>query len=167
MQFSHYLSLMLCVTLVLLAGCASQYDYKRLPTAEQELYRAYSQVMTNKQSHTYLGLSSAAERAVYAKEIGVAQQLEALPSEEREAVLYGHVFKGMSQQALLLVWGKPCRQEGPASAQRWYYHGPAFSLSEVGWHCTPGDTLTEVQLKHGKVQWWAERVPDKPRSRRR
>ena len=88
MQFLHYLPLMLCVTLVWLAGCASQYDYKRLPTAEQELYRAYSQVMTNKQSRTYLGLSSA-ERAVYAKEIGVAQQLEALLSEEREAVLYG------------------------------------------------------------------------------
>jgi hypothetical protein len=166
MRFSHYLPLMLCVTLVLLAGCASQYDYKRLPTAEQELYRAYSQVMTNKQSRTYLGLSST-ERAVYAKEIGVAQQLEALPPEEREAVLYGHVFKGMSQQALLLVWGKPCRQEGPASGQRWYYDGPAFSLSEVGWHCTRGDTLTEVLLKHGKVQGWAERVPDKPGRRRR
>ena len=166
MQFSHYLPLMLCVTLVLLAGCTSQYDYKRLPTAEQELYRAYSQVMTNKQSYTYLGLSSAAEHAVYAKEIGVAQQLEALPSEEREAVLYGHVFKGMSQQALLLVWGKPCRQEGPASDQRWYYDGPAFSLSEVGWHCTAGDTLTTVQLTHGKVQWWKERVTD-VKSRRR
>ncbi len=110
--------LSLCCTLAWLAGCAGHFDYKRLPTAEQELYRAYSQVMTNKQSRTYLGLSSAAERAAYASEIGVAQQLEAL-------------------------------------------------APEVGWHCTPGDTLTEVQLKHGKVQWWVENVREKPWSRRR
>jgi hypothetical protein len=167
MRFSHNPAWLLSVALGLLVGCASQHDYKRLPTAEQELYRAYSQIMTAKQSRTYLDRSTATERAAYAKEIGVAQQLEALPPKEREAVLYGQVFRGMSEQALRLVWGKPCRQEGPASNQRWFYHGPAFSLAEVGWHCSAGDTITEVELEHGKVQGWAERIPSIPRRGRR
>ena len=163
MRLWHYIGNgLLSVTLILFAGCASQHSYQHLPTAEQELYRAYSQVMTHKQSQTYLSLSTAAEREAYAKEIGVAQKLEGLSSEERQAVLYGDVFKGMSGDALRFVWGNPCRQEGPDEYRKWYYYGPVFSLPHAGWNCSGNvDTITEVKLVNGSVEWWKERIPER------
>ncbi len=160
MRLLHNIGGLFSVTLIILAGCASQHSYQHLPTAEQELYRAYSQVMTRRQSQTYLSLSTAAEREAFAREIDVAQKLDALSPEERQAVLYGDVFKGMSGQALRFVWGDPCRKEGPPAHQKWYYHGPAFSLPRAGWNCSGDvDTITEVKLVHGRVEWWAERIP--------
>jgi hypothetical protein len=143
-------------------GCVNPKAYQhQLPPDEHGRYRAYSRVMTPKQSRTYLNLPTAAERAAYAQALGVAELLETLPPNEREAVLQGLVFRGMSEQALRLLWGMPCWQDGPPGDEHWYYYGPSLSLTEVGRHCTPGDTMTEVSLEHGTVHWWKERVPSK------
>ena len=166
MRVRHRIGELLSVTLIIFAGCTGQHSYQHLPTTEQELYRAYSQVMTPAQSKTYLSLSTVAEREAFARDIGVAQKLDALSPEERQAVLYGDVFKGMSGQALRFVWGDPCREEGPPAHRKWYYHGPVFSLPQAGWNCSGDvDTITEVQLVNGKVEWWAERIPQRRRGR--
>ena len=168
MKLAPCLRWIIIMTLGLLTACAS-YDYQHLPTVEQELYRAYSQVMSNGQRRQFLALSTTAEREAFAKEIGVAQRFEALSPEEQEAALYAQVFKGMSGEALRFVWGDPCRADGPAAHQSWIYYSPIFSLPAPGWNCTPsGDRYTEVQLADGKVEWWVERVPrEKNRLRRR
>lgn len=168
MRLRYRIGGLLSVTWLILAGCASQHSYQHLPTAEQELYRAYSQVMTLKQSQTYLSLSTAAQRQAYAREVGVSQKLDALSPEERQAVLHGDVFKGMSGDALRFVWGDPCRKEGPPAYQTWYYHGPVFSLPGAGWNCSGGaDTITEVTLVNGKVDGWIEHISERPFSGQR
>ena len=167
MRLAHHLRWMIIVVPGFLTACTS-YNYQHLPTVEQELYRAYSQVMSASQMRTFLALSTTAEREAFAKEIGVAQRFDALSPEERQAVLHGQAFKGMSGEALRFVWGDPCREKGPAAHQTWIYQGPVFSLPEPGWNCSPsGDRYTEVQLENGKVKWWVERVPERGSGRRR
>ena len=145
----------------LVLGCVNPHAYQQLPPDEQGRYRAYSRVMTAKQRRTYLAFPTAAERAAYAEELEVAQLLETLTPNEREAVLKGQVFRGMSAQALRLVWGTPCWEQGPPNAERWYYYGDSFSLSDIDRYCTPDDTITEVLVEDGEVHWWIERVPSK------
>ena len=152
------------LVILLLAGCATYRAYQKLPPDERQLYRVYSQIMTNKQSKTYLELPTAADRAAYAKQIGVAQQLDALPPQERQAVLLGDVYKGMSDKALRLVWGMPCKEQGPQSDRYWYYWGPAYTLADIGWNCAQrGDTITRVHLIDGHVDWWQEVIPSRTR----
>ena len=93
MRLAHHLRWMIIIALVLHTACSS-YNYQHLPTVEQELYRAYSQVMSHRQRRTFLALSTTAEREAFAKEIGVAQRFDALSPEEQQAVLYGQAFKG-------------------------------------------------------------------------
>jgi hypothetical protein len=143
----------------LLVGCASIAPYTQLPEAEQGLYRVYRNIMTSGQLRTYLSLPTATERAAYAKQVGAAQILEALPEAERTAVLNGQPFEGMSKQALLLLWGTPYLQEGPDFDERWWYYGNYFTLPERGSDVTATDTAMEVALAQGKVVWWQERVP--------
>ena len=167
MRLAHHLCSMIIMAMVLLTAC-STYDFQHLPTVEHELYRAYSQVMSSSQRRTFLALSTTAEREAFAKEIGVAQRFDALSSEERQAVLYGQAFRGMSGDALRFVWGAPCREQGPAAHQTWFYHGPVFSLPGPGWNCSRSpDRITEVQLVNEKVQEWIERVPTQRGSRGR
>jgi hypothetical protein len=159
MKLAHHLYSMIIVPLVLLTACAGL-DYQHLPTVEQELYRAYSQIMSSGQRRAFLALSTTAEREAFAKEIGIAQRFNALTPEEQQAARHGQAFKGMSDEALRFVWGDPCRERGPAAHQTWIYEGPVFSLPSPGWNCSSHvDTYTEVQLVNGKVQWWIERVP--------
>ncbi len=150
---------LLGMVLVLLAGCATLATPPQLPPEENALYRVYSRLMTPHQLREYLARPSAAARAAYAQELGVAQRLFALPEAERQAVLRGRPFVGMSKQALLLLWGEPYLREGPAWDERWYYLGDYFSLMDVGYAGLRMDTVMEVALVDGRIQWWQERVP--------
>lgn len=151
------------IVCILLTGCVTtQNQIRELPPEEQPLYRAYSRLMTNRQNHTYLSLQTPQERAAYAREIGVAQRLEALPPNEQKAVLNGVMRKGLSRDALHMIWGRYCWKEGPEWNEHWYYYGDTMSLSEIGWHCSPESTVTEVLLIDGVVQWWKETIPDPP-----
>ena len=163
MRLIQYLGWVGILGLLVLVGCTNPYAYKKkLPVPEQPRYRAYSQVMTHEQSRKYLSLPTEAECDAYAREIGVAQKLEVLSPREREAVLSADVFKGMSEQALRLVWGDPCDKKGPSAHEKWRYEGPAYALPETGWNCSASDTYTEVQLANGKVEWWKEHVRKTP-----
>ena len=145
--------------LLALASCASLSPSIQLPEEEQGLYRAYSRIMTSKQLRTYLAMPTATERAAYAKQVGAAQQLEALSQQDRMAVLRGHPFQGMSQEALRLLWGEPYMRQGPAQYERWYYYGDYFSLASSGSSTSRGDTVMEVALENGHLVWWQERIP--------
>jgi hypothetical protein len=156
------------VILYLFVGCAAPHAYTQLPAAEQERYRAYSRVMTSRQLRTYLELPTPAARDTYARQVGAAQALESLPTADREAVLNGYPFEGMSAEALRLLWGDPVSRRGPAFDERWFYFGDVFSLAEPGFHSRyQASTIMEVALADGKVQWWQERVPADPDEHRR
>ena len=99
--------------IILLASCATLPPYTDLPEAEQKLYRVYRRIMTHAQLQTYLSLPTPAEREAFANHIGAARLIDALPEQERTAVLDGHPFEGMSSQALYLLWGEPYLREGP------------------------------------------------------
>jgi hypothetical protein len=114
--------------------------------------------MTPGQQRAYLALPTAAERATYAQQVGVAQMFEVLSVEDRAAVLGAYPFVGMSRQALLFLWGEPYLRQGPAQYERWYYYGDYFSLAEPGYHSQLQATVMEVALEDGKVVWWVQRV---------
>jgi hypothetical protein len=150
---------LLSLSLLLLAGCTPLPGYTRLAADEQGLYRVYSRVMTPGQRRTYLALPSAAERAAYARQVGAAQRFEALSAADRATMLGGYPVVGMSQQALLLLWGEPPIRQGPEQYERWYYYGDEFSLAEPGYHAQLQASIMEVALEGGKVVWWAQRAP--------
>jgi hypothetical protein len=153
------------LTLVVITGCVSIYAGMHLTEEERGQYRADTHLMTHRQLRTYLTLPTASERAAYARQVGAAQQLEALPKPERAAVLNGHPFKGMSAEALRLLWGDPDWEKGPKQDAYWYYYGDYFSLAEPGSYFPPKNTIMEVALMDGKVTWWQERLPSSERER--
>ena len=153
------------LTLVVITGCVSLYAGVHLSEAERGQFRAYSHLMTNRQLRTYLKLPTVSERAAYARQVGAAQKLEALPAAERAAVLKGHPFKGMSAEALRLLWGDPRWERGPKQDEHWFYYGDYFSLAEPGSQLTFRGTIMEVALMDGQVMWWQERVPSFERKR--
>lgn len=150
---------LLSLTLVVITGCVSPYAGVHLLDEEQGQYRAYSHLMTNRQLRTYLKLPTASERAAYARQVGAAQKLDALPTAERTAVLNGQPFKGMSAEALRLLWGDPNWEQGPKQDEHWFYYGDYFSLAEPGSYLSPRGTIMEVALIDDKVMWWQERIP--------
>jgi hypothetical protein len=156
MRFPLWLSSLI---LAVITGCVSLYAGVHLSEAERGQYRAYSHLMTNRQLRTYLKLPTASERAAYARQVGAAQQLEALPAAERAAVLNGYPFKGMSAEALRLLWGDPRWEQGPKQDEHWFYYGDYFSLAEPGSSLSFRGTIMEVALIDGKVVWWQERIP--------
>lgn len=156
---------LLSLTLVVITGCLSPYAGVHLSEVEKGQYRAYTHLMTNRQLRTYLKLPTAPERAAYARQVGAAQKLEALPKAERTAVLNGQPFKGMSAEALRMLWGAPDWEQGPKQYEQWFYYGDYFSLAKPGSYFSPRDTIMEVALREGKVKWWRERVPSSRRRR--
>jgi hypothetical protein len=145
--------------IILLGSCSTRSFYTQLPEAEQRLYRVYSRIMTRAQLKTYRSLPTPAERDAFAHQIGAAQVLDALPEQERTAVLEGHPFKGMSSQALYLMWGTPYLREGPAANERWWYFGDSFTLPESGSRDSDLSSVMEVSIENGIVKWWHENVP--------
>jgi hypothetical protein len=156
----RYAFWLLTLLLFYMTGCATTYSAStQLPPEEQGLYRVYSRVMTASQLRSYLARPTAADRAAYARQVGAAQQLEALSAEDRAAVLGGYTFVGMSRQALLLLWGEPFRRQGPPAYERWFYYGDPLVLATVGSSYQNISTITEVAIEDGKVVWWRERIP--------
>ena len=150
---------LLSLSFLLLAGCTPLPGYTQLAAEEQGLYLVYSRVMTPGQRRAYLAWPTAAERAAYARQVGAAQRFEALSAADRATVLGGYPVVGMSRQALLLLWGEPYLQQGPAQYERWYYYGDEFSLAEPGYHARLQASLMEVALEDGTVVWWVQRAP--------
>jgi hypothetical protein len=156
---------LLSLTLVVITACVSPYAGVHLLDAERGQYRAYTHLMTNRQLRTYLKLPTASERSAYARQVGAAQKLDALPTAERTAVLNGQPFKGMSAEALRMLWGDPGWEKGPKQDEHWFYYGDYFSLAEPGSYFSPKNTIMEVALMDGKVTWWQERLPSFERNR--
>ena len=133
---------------------------QRLPPPEQAEFRAYNNVMSATQAWTYLGKASPAERQAYAREIGVAQRLQALDPQDREAVLLGYPRQGMSAEALLLLWGKPAHQQGNVNRYaQWHYSGSPMTLTMRGTDPQVRGNRVTVELVEGHVTWWLDHVP--------
>jgi len=147
----------------LLSSCITQPPVSTWPPAEQRLYHIYNHVMKPQQLRTYASLPTPEQRAAFARQVGAAQRLDALPANERQAVLNGHPFEGMSSEALYLLWGEPYRRAGPAFDERWWYFGNYFALAENGNFPSNRNTVMEVLIENGKVKWWQERIPSEER----
>jgi hypothetical protein len=146
--------------LVILAGCTYQAALRQLPPEEQVTFRMYSKVMTSHQTRTYLSKATAAERAAYLAEIGVAQRFQALEPQDRETVRSGFPRQGMSAEALRFLWGEPDYTNGNRGHyEYWHYLGSAFSLGERGSALSQGGTIMTVYLVDNRVNWWRETVP--------
>jgi hypothetical protein len=149
--------------LAILAGCTYQAALRQLPPEEQVTFRMYSKVMTGKQTRTYLSKATAAERAAYLAEIGVAQRFQALEPQDRETVRSGFPRQGMSAEALRFLWGEPSYTGGSAGRyERWYYEGSAFTLGERGSSYAQAGTIVVVHLDKGRVDGWVDVVPTPP-----
>jgi hypothetical protein len=160
----HGATWLLVLALSVLVGCAMHQAYNQLPPEEQARFRAYSRLMSSSQSRTYLNLASAAERAAFAQQLGVSDELDSLSEADRTAVLQGQPFQGMSAQALRLLWGMPCWEWGPEAFQRWFYYGHAVTLARLGWHCRGDSTITEVALENNQVRWWRSQLTERSRA---
>lgn len=146
--------------IVLGTGCSYDMAAQRLPPQEQAEFRAYKNIMDAKQTWTYLGKTSPAERLAYLQEIGVARRFQALAPQDREAVLFGYPRQGMSIEALKFLWGDPYYKRGDANHYaQWHYWGSTMTLAMRGNDVyTRGNRVT-VELVDGHVTWWLDHVP--------
>jgi hypothetical protein len=151
---------MLFGLLVIATSCSYDAAMQRLPPPEQAEFRAYRNVMSASQAWTYLGKASPAERQAYAREIGVAQRLQALDPQDREAVLLGYPRQGMSAEALMFLWGDPAYKRGDARHYaQWHYSGSPMSLTVRGSDPYVRGNRVMVELVDGHVTSWVDYVP--------
>ena len=146
--------------IVMITGCAYEAAVQQLPPAERTALRVYSKIMSSGQVRTYLAKATAAERAAYLNEIGIAQRFQALDPQDREAVLAGYIREGMSAAALRFLWGEPYYTTGyPGHYEYWFYQGSSFALADYGSSASiSGGTKVQVSLIDGRVEWWLEYV---------
>jgi len=88
-------------------GCTFEAAVQQLPTAEQTAFQDSRKVMTSAQVKMYLAKTTAAERANYLRDLGIAQRLQALDVLDRGAILTGQPRWGMRAEALRFLWGDP------------------------------------------------------------
>lgn len=131
--------------LAALTGCVSDAEVQRLSLAEQSEFYVYRKSMATGQERAYMAQPNAEARSAYLRQIGLAQRLQALGAEDREAVLSGNIRQGMSAEALRLVWGMPYYTDGDARrSAHWHYLGSSFARGNanisvglaIGWTCT-------------------------------
>ena len=145
--------------LLLSSGCATYKAVQRLSPDEQTEFRVYRHLMNGGQTRTYLAKATAAERTAYLNEIGVAQKVAALDPKDRKAIRAGHIRKGMSAEALRVLWGEPHDEQGYAGHhETWFYKGSVPDLNHHGKSYSDVGTRVEVFLLDGKVSWWHENV---------
>jgi len=147
---------------VIMAITSCMYDaaVRRLAPTEQAEFRAYSKIITAAQARTYLAKATAAERAAYARELGIAQRSQALAPQDREAVLAGYPRQGMSTEAMRFLWGEPYTQEGHTNHyEYWHYLGSSLSLTTYGRLHQNFGTRVDVYFVEGRVAWWVDFVP--------
>lgn len=150
----------LVTALAVLTSCSYSTALRQLPPEEQAAFRTYSKAMTTRQAYAYLGKATAAERAAYLQEIGLAQRFQALTPQDRETVLGGLPRQGMSAEALLFLWGEPYYTRGRSGHfEYWHYLGSALALSDRGNVYGQAGTEVVVQLVDGQVRTWLETVP--------
>jgi hypothetical protein len=155
-QFLHWAGVLIG-TIVVLAGCTYDAALQRLSVAEQAEFHTYKKVMTTPQAHTYLAKASAAERAAYLRQIGLAQRFEALDPLDREAVQSGFPRVGMSAAALRFVWGDPYYTEGDARrSAHWHYLGSSLGLGASGNQYNNFGSRVDVYLTDGKIVGWVD-----------
>jgi len=144
-------------TIGVFAGCTYDAALQRLSVAEQAEFHTYKKVMTTPQAHTYLAKASAAERAAYLRQIGLAQRFEALDPLDREAVQSGFPRVGMSAAALRFVWGDPYYTEGDARrSAHWHYLGSSLALGASGNQYNNFGSRVDVYLTDGKIVGWVD-----------
>ena len=141
------------------AGCAYDAAVQRLAPPEQAEFRAYRKVMTPAQARSYLTKVTAAERTAYIQQVGITQRFQGLEPQDREAVLAGQPRQGMSAEAMRFLWGEPYYTEGYTDHyESWFYLGSSFSLADYGNDYSSFETMVEVYLVDGRVDWWLEFV---------
>lgn len=150
----------LCGMFVVATGCSYEAAMQRLSPPEQATFRAYRNVMSAQQAWTYLDKASPAERQAYARDLGVAQRLQALDPDDREAVLLGYPREGMSAEALMFLWGPPAYKQGDASRYaHWHYSGSPMTLTMRGTDPYVRGNRVTVELVDGRVVSWVDYVP--------
>jgi hypothetical protein len=146
--------------MIILAGCAQQVALHHLTPTEQQEFRAYSKIMTAKQTRTYLAHETAAARVAYLTEIGAAQRFQALTAQDQASVLNGFIRKGMDAEALHFLWGDPYYTEGrPGQFENWVYLGSSASLAETGNDSNSFGSRVQVVLIDGQVNDWMDFIP--------
>jgi hypothetical protein len=146
--------------MIILAGCAQQMAMRRLTPTEQQEFRAYSKIMTAKQTRTYLAQETPAARVAYLTKIGAMQRFQALSALDQTSVLNGFIRKGMSAEALHFLWGDPYYTEGrPGQFENWIYLGSSASLAETGNDSRSFGSQVQVLLVNGQVDTWMDFVP--------
>lgn len=146
--------------LPLLAGCVSDSAIRQLSLPEQSEFYVYRKIMTLGQERAYLAKANATERAAYLREQGLAQRFQALEAQDRDAVLSGWPYPGMSLEALRFVWGEPYSTDGDARrSAHWHYLGSSFARGNTG--NSPGNAgnRVDVYLVAGKVVGWVDVAP--------
>jgi hypothetical protein len=146
--------------MLVLASCAQQLALHHLTPTEQQEFRAYSKVMTAKQTRTYLAQETPAARSAYLTEIGATQRFQALTAQDQASVLNGFIRKGMEAEALHFLWGDPYYTEGrPGQFENWVYLGSSASLAETGNNSNSFDSRVQVMLVDGHVNDWMDFIP--------
>lgn len=146
--------------MIILAGCAQQMALRRLTPTEQQEFRAYSKIMTAKQTRAYLAQETPAARLAFLTKIGAMQRFQALSALDRTSVLNGFIRKGMSAEALHFLWGDPYYTEGrPGQFENWIYLGSSASLAETGNDSRSFGSQVQVLLVNGQVDTWMDFVP--------
>lgn len=144
-------------------GCATVFSYLSLSQDERRLFEIYSVFMTTAQQAEYLSRTTPADRAAYAKSLGLHQRFLALSEGERDAVLSQRLMGGMSADALLMSWGQPWyRFRLGEDDEKWMYF-PYFSRH------LPPSVGYRVYLRGGRVYEWVQFVipaPERGASRR-
>lgn len=157
-QFLYVLGL--ASLLLTSAGCAYQAALQRLPPDERSAFRAYNKLMTSAQARTYLAQETAAARAAYLNNIGIAPRFQALDPLDQEAVMAGFIRKNMSADALRFLWGYPYYTRGHTGHyEYWHYLGSSFALADRRNSYTEAGTVVIVYLIDDKVDWWLETTP--------
>ena len=160
-RLPHLLRLLwLLGAIMVLASCTYEAQLRRLAPAEQAEFYAYRKIMTASQARTYLAKATAAERTVYARELGLAQRFQALAAQDREAVLAGYPRKGMSTEAMRFLWGEPYARKGRTNHyEHWYYLGSSLSLTAFGNQHHNFGNWVDVYFEEGRLLWWVDFIP--------
>ena len=150
----------LLAALLATAGCSYHTAVQRLSPSEQTEFRIYRKAMTSAQTRTYLAKATPTERTAYLHALGLAQRFQALDALDREALLAGYPYHGMSATALRFLWGPPHYTEGRANYyEHWYYLGSSLALAATGSDYHASGSRVVVFLDNERVTSWLDFVP--------
>jgi hypothetical protein len=158
-QLCRWVGLLL-YTMLVLTNCTYETAVGRLSLPEQAEFRLYRHVMTPAQVRTYLAQATASERTGYLTKVGLAQRLQALDQQDRDAVRSSLPRQGISAEALRFIWGEPYYTAGRAHHyEHWYYLGYSIALAATDHRHIWFGNRVDVYLVDDRVVGWVDFVP--------